>query len=146
MRKIEIEIAGNKKPAAKRKADNAKPGRSRRACRDCSISNEKGQMTQHELPTKTIRALWRMAGDEGITIEELRKRLLDERLEREGLEHEQFQGKIVNEICLGGDTYMVALSKGNWRVLWREAGNTPCTIDELVEKWVEQWAEQWRSF
>ena len=97
-------------------------------------------MRQRKLSTNSIQALWRMAGEEGISIDEASKRLLDERLERERLEHERSQGKIVNEICTGGEPYMVALSKEHWRVLWREAGKASCTIEELVETWVvEQW-------
>jgi hypothetical protein len=151
-----------------------------------STSGNGRQMIERELPTKTIRALWRMAGDEGITtINELSERLLkerlerlererlerehsrlkrerpkgkiviaerllDERLERERLErlereHRRFlerersKGKIVNAVCWDGEIHLVALSKETWRVLWREAGDKSCTIDELIESWVEEW-------
>ena len=55
------------------------------------------------------------------------------------LERERRKGKIVTEICLDGNTHVVALSKETLRVLWREAGKASCTIDELVENWLEQW-------
>lgn len=100
-------------------------------------------MIDRELPTKTIRALWRMADDE--VINELSERLLDERLqhdrkrEHKRLKRERSKGKIVNAVCWDGEIHLVALSNETWRVLWREAGDKSCTIDELIESWLEEW-------
>lgn len=96
-------------------------------------------MRPRELSTKSIQALWRTAGDEGITIDESSKRLRDTRLERERLERERRKGKFLTKICIDGDPYVVALSTEHLRVLWREAGKASCTIEELIENWVVQW-------
>ena len=102
-------------------------------------------MIERELPTKAIQALWRMAGAEAITINELSERLLAERLQRERkrehkrLKRERSKGKVVNAVCWDGEIHLIALSKETWRILWREAGDKSCTIDELIECWVEQW-------